>query len=335
MKIGDLSIDNPVFLAPMAGVTDHAFRVICRSMGAGVVYSEFVSSEGIIRENQKTLDMMNFTEDERPIGIQIFGHNPEVVGKSAKLIRERFNPDIIDINYGCPVPKVVKKGAGSGALRDLVLMEDITRSVVENAGDIPVTIKMRAGIDNNTTVAIEAGGLLENCGARAITLHPRSMKQLYTGSANWELIKELKNAVNIPVIGNGDIQNASDAMRMFDETGCDGVMIARATQGYPWIFRSIKNQMDGQSTQPITISDKIRMCLTHFKLIRQERNDFLSLNLTKKHFSWYLKGFPEAVRWRKKFVRAESIQETEVLLKELFRHFLIDYPNDNSEPQDI
>ncbi|NQU68767.1 MAG: tRNA dihydrouridine synthase DusB [Candidatus Marinimicrobia bacterium] len=325
MKIGNLNIDHPVFLAPMAGVTDHSFRVISRSLGAGVVYSEFVSSEGIIRENIKTLNMMNFTENERPIGIQIFGHQPDVVGTSAKMIREIFNPDIIDINFGCPVPKVVKRCAGAGALKDLGLMEDIVRSVIENAAGTPVTVKMRAGADKTSIVSTQAGELLEKCGVSAITLHPRTMKQLYTGSADWNLIRELKESIGIPVIGNGDIQNADDALRMFDETGCDGIMIARAALGNPWIFRSVSRALKGEPAIPVTLEDKIEMCYTHYTLLKADRHPTICFNLTKKQVSWYLKGFSGAAEWRKRFMVSQSIEEIETRFEEIFTAYQIPF----------
>ena len=221
MQIGNLKIDTPIFLAPMAGVTDYSFRILCKEMGAGVVYSEFVSAHGIIRENEKTLDMIRFTEMERPIGIQIFGDTPDVMAKAARVVADKFQPDIIDINYGCPVPKITKKGAGSAALKDLCLMDDITSAVVEAVPKLPVTVKMRAGWDMSHIVAIEAGPRLEKIGVKAIALHPRTTKQSYKGSANWELIKELKQAVSIPIIGNGDIKKPEDVVRMFEKTGCD------------------------------------------------------------------------------------------------------------------
>ena len=217
MKIGNLLIKNPIFLAPMAGVTDYPFRVLCKEQGAGVVYSEFVSAHGIIRENSKTLQMIEFSDFERPIGIQIFGDSPEVMNKAAKIVDVKFSPDIIDINYGCPVPKITKKGAGSAALKDLCLMDEITEAVVEALPNTPVTVKMRAGWDNSSIVIPEAGQRLEKIGVKAIALHPRTTKEGYSGTANWDLIKKLKNSVSIPVIGNGDIKTPENILSMFNQ----------------------------------------------------------------------------------------------------------------------
>ncbi|MBC8214345.1 MAG: tRNA dihydrouridine synthase DusB [Candidatus Marinimicrobia bacterium] len=323
LKIGKLELDNPIFLAPMAGVTDHSYRVIAREMGAGVVYTEFVSSNGIIRENQKTFDLASFTDSERPIGIQVFGDDHVVVGESAKMLYDRLQPDIIDINFGCPVPKVTKRGAGSGALKDLDVMQEITSAVLDAVPEIPITVKMRSGIDKNSIVSTEAAIRLEKIGVSAITLHPRTMKQQYTGFADWSLIKEMKDSVQIPIIGNGDIQNADDAMRMFNETGCDAIMIARGSLGNPWIFRSIKNKLTGKTDTPPTLSDRIQMCRRHFELLKSHKYEKVCVNLTKKHLNWYLKGFAGASDWRKKFMVTKTIEDIDKLLKELFIEFSV------------
>ena len=315
--IGKLKIKSPLFLAPMAGVTDHPFRLICKYYGAGVVYTEFVSSNGIIRENLKTLEMMKFTKEERPLGIQIFGDDPEVVGKSAKMVNEMFKPDIIDINYGCPVPKVTKSGAGSGAMKDLCIMDDITSAVVESVKDTPVTVKMRAGWDKDKIISTEAGVRLEKIGVKAITLHPRTTSQRFTGKANWELIKELKEAVNIPVIGNGDINSVDDYKKMIDTTGCDAVMIARGALGNPWIFKELNQYIKNkdESFSP-SLKERIQLCRKHYELLKEDKNSYVCLNLTKKHFSWYLKGFNGAVEWRRKFMYSKTTEEVESLLEE-------------------
>ena len=245
MKIGTIGIETPVLLAPMAGVTDYPFRILCKEMGAGIVYSEFVSADGIIRENAKTLNLIRFEEPERPIGIQIFGNDAETMSQASEYVADTFQPDILDINYGCPVPKITKKGGGSAALQDLCLMDDLTAAVVEAVPELPVTVKMRIGWDQKSIIVPEVGQRLEKIGVKAITLHPRTTKQGYKGEANWGLIKELKNTVSIPVIGNGDIKSSKDVFIMFSETGCDAVMIARAALGNPWFFKETMAYLNG------------------------------------------------------------------------------------------
>jgi tRNA-dihydrouridine synthase B len=318
MQIGNLKIDTPILLAPMAGVTDYSFRILCKEMGAGVVYSEFVSAHGIIRENEKTLDMIHFTEMERPIGIQIFGDSPEVMAKAARVVADKFQPDIIDINYGCPVPKITKKGAGSAALKNLCLMDDITTAVVESVPDLPVTVKMRAGWDMSNIVAIEAGPRLEKVGVKAIALHPRTTKQSYKGSANWNLIKELKQTVSIPVIGNGDIKKPEDVVRMFDETGCDAVMVARAALGNPWFFKQATALLLGASLPSIpNTHERIDMCKRHLELLLESRGEHIGTNLMRKQFGWYIKNFPGASSLRQSLVLAKDKEAMEKLLGEV------------------
>ena len=310
VKIGNITIDVPVFLAPMAGVTDHSFRILCKEMGAGVVYSEFVSAHGIIRENEKTFNMIRFTEAERPIGIQIFGDSSEVMAKAGRMVADRFKPDIIDINYGCPVPKVTKKGAGSAALKDLCLMDDITSAVVESVPELPVTVKMRAGWSSDKIVSTEAGSRLEKLGVKAIALHPRTTKQSYKGSANWKLIKELKNAVTIPIIGNGDIKSSKDVFKMFSETGCDAVMIARAALGNPWFFKETIAHLNGSPLpKNPTVNEKISTCRRHLELLIQTRGNHTGTNLMRKHFGWYIKGFESAGKIRQELLTSTDSEE--------------------------
>jgi len=308
IKIGNLKLDFPFFLAPMAGVTDYAFRVIAKEFGAGVVYSEFVSAHGIIRKNEKTLNMIKFSEFERPIGIQIFGDTPEVMENAARLVYEKFKPDLIDINYGCPVPKVTKKGAGSAALKDLCLMEDITEAVVK-AVDIPVTVKMRAGWNSENIVSTKAGINLEKIGIKAITLHPRTTVQMYKGHANWDLIKELKDSVNIPVIGNGDIKSIEDINKMFTQTNCDGIMIGRAALGNPWFFTQIKKYINNEDFNEISLEERLQICQKHLELLVQIHGEVVGSNNMKKHFAWYFKGFKGASFLRKKFVLVKNYSE--------------------------
>ena len=317
MKIGRIKIKTPVFLAPMAGVTDYPFRILCREMGAGMVYSEFVSADGIIRENTKTLNLIRFEEPERPIGIQIFGNDAETMSQAAKYVSDTFQPDILDINYGCPVPKITKKGAGSAALKDLCLMDDITSAVIESVPELPVTVKMRAGWDMSNIVAIEAGPRLEKIGVKAIALHPRTTKQNYKGDAKWELIKELKQTVSIPVIGNGDIKKPEDVLRMFKATSCDAVMVARVALGNTWFFKQAAALLNGSHRPPEPdAEERIAMCRRHMALLLKSRGEKIGTNLMRKHFGWYIKGFPGAATLRKSLVTAKNRDEMTNLLNQ-------------------
>ena len=305
MKIGELNIQIPILLAPMAGVTDYPFRVLCKAQGAGVVYSEFVSAHGIIRENAKTWQMIKFTDFERPIGIQIFGDTPEVMSRAARMVVDKFSPDILDINYGCPVPKVTKRGAGSAALKDLCLMDDITAAVVEAVPEVPVTVKMRAGWDNTSIVVPEVGQRLEAIGVKAIALHPRTTKQSYNGSADWSLIKQLKEATAVPVIGNGDIKTPDDVMHMFEQTKCDAVMVGRSALGNPWFFKEAIALYKGKSVpQPPTMKERISGCRQHFDHMIDWHGERTATNMMRKHFGWYIRGFSGAGNYRKALVSA-------------------------------
>mgnify|MGYP001402315725 FL=1 len=307
MKIGHLSIKTPILLAPMAGVTDFPFRCLCKEFGASVVYSEFVSAHGIIRENIKTLNMIKFSDFERPIGIQIFGDSPDVMSNAARLVVDNFNPDIIDINYGCPVPKVTRRGAGSAALKDLCLMDDITSAVVESVPEVPVTVKMRAGWDSQSIVVPEVGERLENIGIKAITLHPRTTKQSYKGDADWSLIKLLKESTNIPVIGNGDIKTPEDVIRMFEKTSCDGVMVGRSSLGNPWFFKQAVALFEGKKIEgEPTLEDKVNCCRQHFIKMIEWHGERIAVNLMKKHFGWYIRGFQKSSTIRKALVSAQN-----------------------------
>ena len=319
-RIGPIEIKSKALLAPMAGVTDHAFRMLCKRHGAGVVYTEFVSANGIIRENAKTLSMMRYTQEERPIGVQIFGEDPEIMAQSARYIEHTVKPDILDLNFGCPVPKVTKKGAGSAILKDLPLLDDMARAIVE-AVSIPVTAKIRAGWNHSCIVAPVAAEKLEQAGITALTLHPRTTKQLYTGEADWSLIRETKQAVEIPVIGNGDIKNARDAERMLKETGCDAVMIGRRALGNPWIFTEINQYLEtGKLPAPITLLERVKMCRDHLTLERADKGDGVAANLLKKHLSWYLKGFPGASAYRKALYVIWDAAEMDAKLREIIEN---------------
>jgi tRNA-dihydrouridine synthase B len=316
-KIGDIEIKSPILLAPMAGVTDYSFRILCKELGAGVVYSEFVSAHGIIRENINTLELIKFNEEERPIGVQIFGDYPDVMAKAAKYVVDHFEPDILDINYGCPVPKITKKGAGSAALKDLALMKDITQAVVATIPKVPVTVKMRAGWDLQSIIVEEAGDLLQKAGVKAIALHPRTARQTYKGTANWKLIKLLKETVSIPVIGNGDIKTPQDVFRMYEQTGCDAIMIGRAALGNPWFFKQANALLNGKNAPDPTIQERVDLCKRHFDLLLESRGMRKGLYLMRKHFGWYIKGFSGAADFRIRLVETESIDSARSILDEI------------------
>ncbi|NQV16660.1 tRNA dihydrouridine synthase DusB [bacterium] len=316
-QIGPIKIKSKAILAPMAGVTGHPFRVLCKAQGAGLVYTEFVSANGIIRENEKTLELMKFTESERPIGVQIFGETPEVLAQSAKYIEAVVKPDLIDLNFGCPVPKVTKKGAGSAILKDLPLMDEVARAVVE-AVSIPVTAKIRSGWNNGCIVAPVAAAALQEAGIAALTLHPRTTKQLYTGEADWSLITETRKSISIPLIGNGDIRSAEDAKRMIDETNCDAVMIGRRALGNPWIFNEINDYLQtGELPTPVRLMDRIRLCHHHLLMEVEERGEYHATNYIKKHLSWYLKGFPGAAAYRKRLYRHMQFVDMEAEISQI------------------
>lgn len=318
ITIGSLMIRPAVFLAPMAGVTDTPFRRLCKEQGAGAVYSEFVSAHGIIRENRRTLDMIRFSDFERPIGVQIFGDDPQVMAQAARKVVDRFSPDLVDINYGCPVPKVTKRGAGAAALKDLSLMDEITAAVVKVARPVPVTVKMRAGWDRKSIVIPEAGPRLEARGVQAITLHPRTTVQGYSGKADWSLIRELKAAVTIPVIGNGDIQSAHDVFRMVKATGCDGVMVGRAALGNPWIFAEIQAALKGNPAPAMpTIVQRAKMAQRHLESLTEFHGQEIGSKLIRKHLGWYFKGFPGASALRKSLVTAPDLNSIQKILGEI------------------
>ena len=318
IRLDGVNIGTPVFLAPMAGLTDKPFRQICKSFGAGVVYTEFVSSEGIVRENDRTLDYMRFDACERPIGVQIFGHDPEVLARSAQFIEENLKPDIIDLNFGCPVAKVVKRGAGAAVMKDLDQLEKIARWVAR-AVSTPVTAKIRSGWDKGHIVAAEAASRLEGAGVSLVTVHPRTAKQQYGGTADWRIIAEVKQTVSIPVIGNGDIRSSEDAKRMLDETGCDGIMIGRAATGRPWIFRDILHFLrDGELPPPVdkgliaeTFSRHLELQQAHYPLMHAG-------NLFKTHASAYIRGMDGAAQMRYEMNRAKDLDRICELAKEFF-----------------
>lgn len=301
---------TPLYLAPQAGVSESPFRRLCRRFGADVVVSEFVSAEGICQGNDRTREYLRFDEEERPIGVQIFGSVPERMAEAARLVEGVYGPDFIDINFGCPVKKVVKRNGGSGCLRDLDLVEDIIRAVAE-AVRIPTTVKIRSGFDESTRDPVKIGLRCEAAGARALTIHPRTRTDMYSGTARWDEIAALVEALEIPVIGNGDIRTGEDAARMRDETGCAGIMIARGTHGGPWIFRAARAALDGRPVPPDPgVEERFRICLEHARnAIAFEMDRDRAVIEFRKHLGWYTKGLPNGRELRQELFKVTSMEE--------------------------
>ena len=315
-KIGNVEIDNKIVLAPMAGICNSAFRRICKEMGCGLIYAEMVSDKAITYNNQKTIDMLYMTEEERPIVQQIFGSDKESFVVAAKYIYENMKPDIIDINMGCPVPKVaVRAQAGSALLKDPDKIYEIVKAVVE-AVPIPVTVKIRSGWDSNNINAVEVAKTIEKAGASAICVHPRTRSQGYSGKADWSIIKAVKEAVSIPVIGNGDVKTPEDAKRMLEETNCDAVMIGRGVLGNPWLIRNTVDYLDGKEYGSISVIDRIDMCLKHLNLLLEVKNEKLACLEIRNHISWYFKGIKGANELKNKIYQTSSIRDIILLLNE-------------------
>lgn len=300
--------NNEVILAPMAGITDSVFRRICRDSGADRVFSEMVSAEGLVHNSGATIDLLKFTAPERPLGVQIFGADPDHCTKAAIYIQENFNPDFIDLNSGCPVPKVVKKNGGASLLKDINLFSSILRSIV-NAVSIPVTVKIRSGWHKNQWVDIEFAKAAEQCGVSAITLHPRSQSMGFSGQSFWDRIALVKQSVSIPVIGNGDITNENEALKMFSETGCDAIMIGRGAYGNPWIFSRIKQALKKEVVSEISSEKRLKMVLLHINMFRDEFGEIRAYSEMKKHCAWYLRGLPGVSALRNQIFRSQSTSE--------------------------
>lgn len=318
MKIGDLDLgENPILLAPMEDVTDSPFRTICRKKGASIVYTEFISSEAIIRDSDSAMHKMDFTEEQRPFGVQIFGGR-EVAMEGAAKIAEEQNPDIIDINFGCPVYKVVKKGAGSACLKDLNLMEQMAGTVIDAVEDIPVTVKTRLGWDDRSIKIQEAALMLQDLGVKALTVHARTRCQKYKGDARWEWLKKLKNTkgLEIPIIGNGDVTSPEDAKRMFDETGVDGVMIGRGAIGNPWIFERSRHYIEtGELLPEPTIEDRIDLCIEQLQRSVNHHGERYGVIIMKKHYGQYLKGIHNSRQLRADIMKESEMQPIIDLLR--------------------
>jgi tRNA-dihydrouridine synthase B len=305
----------PLYLAPQAGVSESPFRRLCRSFGADVVVSEFVSSEGIRRHDRRTHDYLRFDDLERPIGIQIFGADPSAMAEAAALVEEVYEPDFLDINFGCPVKKVVKRNGGSGCLRDLGLVRDIIRAV-DAAIAIPLTVKIRSGWSDELRNPVEIALRCQDAGAAALTLHARSRTQMYSGTANWDEIAAVVEALEIPVIGNGDVWSGEDARRMRDHTGCAGIMIARGSHGAPWIFRQARAALSGKpAPADLSVRERFDVVRRHATLaIAFERDEAKAMVEFRKHLGWYTKGLPNGRYLRQDLFSVTSFAQAESLL---------------------
>jgi tRNA-dihydrouridine synthase B len=307
-----LTSDIPLYLAPMAGVSESPFRRICRRFGADVVVTEFLSAEGIRRENAATLDKLRFGADERPIGVQIFGGDPVAMGDAAALVTDVFQPEFIDINFGCPVKKVVKRNGGSGCLKDMSLVESVIRSVSAHT-HLPVTVKIRSGWNEEMRDPVTIALRCQDAGAKALALHPRTRSQMYAGAARWEEIAAVAAALDIPVLGNGDIKTAEDAVRMQRETGCAGVMIARGSFGQPWIFRETRALLEGKPKPAAPpVEERFAIALEHARMAEEYEADPRGAAIEfRKHLGWYVKGLPGSAELRRKLHAVDSLSEVE------------------------
>lgn len=315
LRIGNVDLENNLILAPMAGVTDLPFRMLCKEQGCGLLYTEMVSAKAILYKNRNTRELLEVRPEERPIAVQLFGSDPEIVSDMAHQIED--GPyDIIDLNMGCPVPKVVNNGEGSALMKNPKLVEQLFSALCEKVKK-PVTVKIRKGFDENHVNAVEIARIAESCGIAAVAVHGRTREQFYSGTADWDIIRQVKEAVKIPVIGNGDIFTPQDGKRMMEETGCDGLMIARGARGNPWLFGRINHYLDKGQLLPEPEAQEIgAMIFRHAKLQADKKGENLGMKEMRKHIAWYTAGLPHSAGIRRACNTLETLEELEKLLRE-------------------
>ncbi len=319
LKIGNVTLKNNIILGPMAGLTDRAFRIICEKFNPGLVVTEMISSKALFYGDEKTKKLLDITGEKGDIAVQIFGSDTEAMAFSAKYINENTKASILDINMGCPAPKIVKNGDGSKLLLDSKKVYEITKAVVENS-NIPVTVKIRKGWDSNHITALEVAKAIEEAGAKAITVHGRTRAEYYSGVADWEIIKSVKEEVSIPVIGNGDVKTPQDAEKMFNETNCDGIMISRASLGNPWIFENVLNYFENKEIRKIEGKEILNTILEHINLEVEDKGENVGIKEMRKHICYYLKNMKNASELRNLINHLETKEEVEKVLKNYFEN---------------